>query len=240
MSKRYLGFLAAALVGVCVSPVMATAAHAAKSTPSVTVNASPEPVRAGSSVKVAGRVGSGTSGNNGRVNIYFRKASASTFTYVGYTSASASGTYAKYLKQSTSGVWKVRFLGNTRRNANWSGTDYVEAQAYRNVTTTRFSKSGTGDYTSAPITMYVDKPALVTMTAQCVEPDYNFLSVDWIGHPEFDWEMADLSFPTSGYAASGSSYMYPSVRDGFIDITTQDDCSWTVKITQVVRKLVKV
>jgi hypothetical protein len=240
VKKRSLTFLAAALVGVCLSPIMATAAQASKSTPSVTVNASPEPVRAGSTVKVAGRVGSGASGNQGRVNIYFRRESSSTYSYIGYTSSSASGSYAKYLKQNTSGVWRVKFLGNTRRNANWSLGDYVEAQAYRTVTTTRFSRSGIGDYTSAPLTMYTGKPARVTFSAHCESNFLPFLSVDWNGLSSWDWENANFSFPADAYSASGSTYMYPSVRDGYVEVSTQNDCSWTVKITQSVRKLVKV
>lgn len=240
MIKRPLGLVAAALVGVCVTPLLATAAHAAKSTPTVTVNASPEPVREGGTVKVLGRVGSGTSGNNGRVKIYFRAYTSTTFAYQGSAVSSAAGYYTKSLKQTTSGTWKVKFDGNSRRKANWSGTDYVEAQGYRNVTTTRFATSGTGDYTSAPLTMWAGKPAKVAFSAVCESPDFNFLSVDWLGHPTFDWDMADLNFGSTAFSASGSTYIYPSVRDGYIAITTQDDCSWTVKITQVVRKLVKV
>lgn len=227
---------------IAVSGIMLTAApaYAAKSTPSVTINASPEPVVAGKAVKVAGRVGTSSSGSNGRVNYYFKSYKSTTYAYKGYSTSSAKGYYSKSFTQSTSGTWRVRFLGNAYRYAKYSGTDYVEARKTTTRTKTVFSMSGVGDYVGPPVTLPSTSPMRATVTLACVDDTAPFISFEWNGHPTFDWATVWAEPAAGDVYTSTTQYMYPDVRDGYFEISTQSDCSWDVTVTQPYSVSVKV
>ena len=208
-------------------------------TSSITFNASPEPLAAGANVTLSGTAGYRTSGNAATVRFYFRKYNATTFTLITSTTAATSGKFSKQTKQSTSGEWKAVYAGNSIRTAVTSGVDFVEAKAWRNVVNTRFSHSGTGDFTGSPVTWYTDRPAKVSVQVDCLESSpFNFLDVYWHGHPAAGFDYAVFEFPES--STTGSEFMYPDQRSGYIEIATQFDCSWTVTITQIVRSYVRV
>ena len=217
----------------------AAPARAAVWKSTISFNASPEPLAAGGQVTLSGKAGFTSSGNSSTVRFYFRRSTATTFTYITSTRTTATGAYVLKTRQSTSGYWKAIFGGNTIRKAATSSVDYVEAKAWRTVTSTRFSRSGTGDYTSAVSTWYADRSAKVAVRVTCTQAsDYNFLSVYWTGHPTWGYDTATFDF--TGTSRTGSSFIYPDEKTGYIEIATQDGCSWTVTVTQVVKAYVAV
>jgi hypothetical protein len=223
------------VLGMAVAPP----ANAMVYTSSITFNASPEPLAAGANVTLSGTAGYKTSGNAATVRFYFRKYNAATFTLITSTTAATSGKFSKQTKQSTSGQWKAVYAGNSIRKPVTSGVDYVEAKAWRNVASTRFSHAGTGEYTGPPVTWYTDRPAKVSVQVDCSESSpFNFLDVFWNGHPGEGFDYASFEF--TGTSTSGSGFIYPDQSGGYIEVATQFDCSWTVSITQIVRSYVKV
>lgn len=225
-----------ALAGVALVPPPAQAAPHAST---IAFNAHPEPIAAGSSVTLSGKAGYGSSGNAAAIRFYFRRFNATSYTLIASTTATSSGAFSKTAKQTTSGYWKAVYAGNSARRPATSSIDYVEARAWRNVPSTRFSRSGTGDYKSAVLSWYTDRAAKVTVRETCAEAsEYNFIRVHWTGHPT--WGADSASFDFTGTSTSGSSYIYPDEKTGYIEVTTQDGCSWTVTITQTVRAYVKV
>jgi hypothetical protein len=217
----------------------AVPAQAAVWKSSITFNASPEPVAAGGQVTLAGKAGFTNAGNAGIVRFYFRRSTASTFTYIAATKTTATGAYSLKTRQSTSGHWKATYGGNSIRKPVTSIVDYVEARALRTVISTRFSRTGTGNYKSAVSTWYTDRSAKVSIRVTCAEAtEYNFLSVYWTGHPTWSFDYARFDF--TGTSRTGTSFIYPDEKTGYIEIATQDGCSWTVTVTQVVQAYVAV
>jgi hypothetical protein len=51
---------------------------------------------------------------------------------------------------------------------------------------------------------------------------------------------SSASFDFGGAAIAKSQFVYPDEKTGYIEISTQAGCSWTVTITQTVRSYVKV
>ena len=218
----------------------AAPAHAAKRTPRVTINASPEPVVAGKTVKVAGRVGTGKSGNRGRVKYYFKSHKSKKWTYKGASKSTRSGYYSKTFKQSTSGTWQVRFTGNASRRPNSSKTDYVEARKLTTIARKVFSRSGTGDYTGPPVSLRSTSAMRATIKLSCVNNWAPFVVLSWNGTPRFDYDSIWLEPKVGKASASTTQYMYPDEKRGYFRVGTQSDCSWTVTVTQSYRGYVKV
>ena len=217
----------------------AVPAQAAVWKSSITFNASPEPVAAGGQVTLAGKAGFTNAGNAGIVRFYFRRSTASSFTYIAATKATATGAYSLKTRQSTSGYWKATYGGNSIRKPVASIVDYVEAKALRTVASTRFSRTGTGTYKSAVSTWYTDRSAKVSIRVSCAEAsEYNFLSVSWTGHPA--WSFDDARFDFTGTSLTGASFIYPDEKTGYIEIATQDGCAWTVTVTQTIQAYVAV
>ena len=81
--------------------------------------------------------------------------------------------------------------------------------------------------------------AVPAQAALCAEAsEYNFLSVYWTGHPAWSFDYARFDF--TGTSRTGTSFIYPDERTGYIEIATQDGCSWTVTVTQAVQAYVAV
>ncbi|HEX8347009.1 MAG TPA: hypothetical protein VF657_20065 [Actinoplanes sp.] len=237
--RRSFHYLTATIVALLGTAFLAAPAQAMLYTSSITFNAAPEPVAAGSYVTLSGTAGYKTSGNAATVRFYFRRYNAAAFTLITSTTAASTGTFTLKVKQSTSGSWKAVYAGNSIRKPVSSNLDYVEAKAWRNVVSNRSSFSGAGDYTSPVLTWYTDRPAKVSVQVQCTEASpFNFYGVAWFGHP--NWGFDDATFDFTGTSTSGSSFIYPDQRTGYIDIVTQDGCTGTVTVSQVVRAYVKV
>ena len=116
------------------SPTVQPAPQApAKCASTITLNASPEPLKAGSLVTLSGYAGCRSSGNAGTVRLSFRKYGGTAYALITQTRALSSGTFKVQTKQTTSGYWKATYLGNTTRGAVESSDDYVEARAWRYV-----------------------------------------------------------------------------------------------------------
>lgn len=98
-------------------------------------NASPEPIRKGSTLSVAGTlqvVKSGRFahvGSNQPVSIYFLARGARTPTYKGYTRTTSNGTFRFRTTATTDGTWSAAWLpkSGTYVNAH-SSTDYVDVR----------------------------------------------------------------------------------------------------------------
>jgi hypothetical protein len=238
--RRRLQVLMIAVAAVLGGTAVAAPAQATVYTSTISFNASPEPLTAGASVTLSGTAGYKNSLNAGTVRFYFRKWNTSTYTLITSTTAVASGTFSKTVKQTTSGYWKAVYAGNSVRRPVTSTVDYVEAKAWRTVSSVRFTRSDVGDYTGPVSTWYTDRSAAVSVRATCDEPsDFNFLYVVWNGKPA--WGYSAASFDFGGRAAiAKSQFVYPDEKSGYIEVTTQAGCSWTVTITQRVRAYVKV
>jgi hypothetical protein len=234
---RLLAVLAAVVLGVTglVQPAQAAVWKSA-----ISFNASPEPVAAGGFVTLSGTAGFTKSGNEGVVRFYFRRANSTAFTYIVSAKTRSNGAYSTRTRQSTSGHWKAVYGGNAIRKPVTSAVDYVEAKAWRNVVRTRFKRSDTGNYTGPVSQWATDRSATMSAKVTCAQASpYNFFNVYWTGKPVWGSSAVELSFK-GGATAAGARYLYPDEKTGYIEIATQDDCTWTVTITQTVRAYVVV
>lgn len=238
--RRRLQVLLVAVAAMLGGAVVAAPAQATVYTSTITFNASPEPLAAGASVTLSGTAGYKTTLNAGTVRFYFRKWNANTYSLITSTKAAASGKFSMTARQTTSGYWKAVYGGNSVRKAATSSVDYVEARAWQNVDSVRFSRSDVGDYTGPVAAWYTDRAASVSVRATCDAPsEYNFLYVIWNGKPT--WGYSAASFDFDGRAAiAKSQFLYPDEKTGYIEIATQAGCSWTVTVKQRVRAYVKV
>ncbi|HET6529333.1 MAG TPA: hypothetical protein VFH03_01760 [Actinoplanes sp.] len=231
-----------ALVAAAMATVgAAPPAQAVAATSAVTLNAGPEPVPAGAMVTLSGTAGRGTTGNGGVVRFYFRKWNATTATFITSARVAASGKFTKQTRQSTSGYWHAVYGGNSVRRTATSAVDYVEARAWRNVPRVRFNRTGTGGYTSPVLTWSTDRLASVAVLLRCpAGSTSNYLSVSWNGKPNFGWDGAWFEPANDGTSLSASTHIDPTEKTGYIRVTAQLGCTWTVKISQSVRSYVKV
>lgn len=234
---RLLPVLAAVVLG---TTGLAQPAQAAVWTSAISFNASPEPVAAGGYVTLSGTAGFTKSGNTGVVRFYFKRDNSTAFTYIVAARTSANGAFSTRTRQSTSGSWKAVYAGNAIRKPVTSAIDHVQAKAWRTVLQTRFQRSDTGNYTG-PVTQWAtDRSATMTAKVTCTEASpFNFFNVYWTGKPVWGSSTVELSFK-GGAAATGTRYLYPDEKTGYIEIATQDDCTWTVTISQSVRAYVVV
>ncbi|MFE5138357.1 hypothetical protein ACFRDV_11850 [Streptomyces fagopyri] len=98
----------------------------------VTVNASPEPVAAGSTITVTGRVERANwdthtyQGYGGRtVSLQFKASGASSYTTVKKTTSSSTGSLKTTVKATKPGTWRWTYYGNSTSGAKSSTGDYV-------------------------------------------------------------------------------------------------------------------
>ena len=230
--KRTFQAMVIPVVAVLSTASIAAPVQAAPMSSTISFNVDPEPIEAGSYVTLSGTAGAGNTGNAGIVRLLFRSYHGSSYTQIATTTAAATGRFSARIKQHTSGYWKAVYNGNAARPSVTSAVDYVEAKAWRNVASTRFSRSGAGDYRSAPTTWYTDRVAKVSVTVNCSNLQSNFLSVTWNGHPDgFDYAWFDIP----GTSFSGSSFMYPDQKNAHIEVMSQIGCSWNVSMIQLVR-----
>jgi hypothetical protein len=239
--RRGTQWVTAMVAAVVATVGAAPPAQAAAATSTITLNAAPEPVAAGAMVTLSGTAGRGTTGNGGVVRFYFRKWNATASTLITSASVAASGKFTKQTRQSTSGYWQAVYGGNSVRKAVTSTVDYVEARAWRTVPSIRFNRTGTGAYTSSVLTWYQDRLASVAALLRCpAGSSSNYLSVSWNGKPNYGWDGAWFEPANDGISLSSSTHIDPTEKTGYIRISTQPGCTWTVKISQSVRSYVKV
>jgi hypothetical protein len=238
--KRLLQLMLIPIVAVLGATVVAAPAQAVVRNSTISFNASPEPVAAGGLVTLSGTAGYSKSGNAGTVRFYFRRTNATTFTYITAGKTTASGSFRVQTKQSTSGYWKAIYGGNSVRKAVASGADHVEAKAWRTVTAVRFRHTDTGNYTGPVVQWSADSSATMYARVNCTTAAQpNFFHVSWNGQPT--WGFSSVELPFRGTAsAEGTRYLYPDERTGYIEVATQDDCTWGLTITQTVRAYVAV
>jgi len=85
---------------------------------SLTLDASPEPVKKGKTLttkgtlKIDGKVLSGA-----QVKIYFKATGATSYTYKGAATTNSKGIYSKSFTASKTGIWKATYAGSTTRNS---------------------------------------------------------------------------------------------------------------------------
>ncbi|MFD9095832.1 hypothetical protein [Streptomyces collinus] len=98
----------------------------------VTVNASPEPVAAGGTITVTGKVTRANwdthtyQGYAGRtVSLQFKAAGASSYTTVKKATSSGTGTLRTTVKATKPGTWRWTYYGNSTAGAKSSAGDYV-------------------------------------------------------------------------------------------------------------------
>lgn len=238
--KRLFQLMLIPIVALLGTVALGVPVQAAARTSTIRFNAAPEPLVAGSQVTLSGTAGYSKSGNAGTVRFYFRATKATKFTYITSGKVAANGTFKVRTRQGTSGYWKALYAGNASRKPVTSGTDYVEARALRDVAVVRFSHSDTGDYTGPVVRWSTDRSARTVVRVACPAASANnFFYVYWTGKPT--WGSSSVEVPFKGTAgASGTRYLYPDEATGYIEIATQDQCVWTVIITQTVRAYVAV
>lgn len=101
-------------------------------------NASPEPVRKGSPIKVTGSVSRLTVGTYGTakyvpysahaVDIYFRPLTSSTYTKVSSALTSSTGSFARSITATVDGCWKAYSVQTSYNVGRWSTADCVDVQ----------------------------------------------------------------------------------------------------------------
>ena len=235
------GMRSVIVAAILAMAAVASPAQAAVYTSTITLNASPEPVAAGGLVTLAGTAGRGVTGNGGTVRFYFRRWNATKYTYITSAPVAGTGKFTKQTRQSTSGSWQAIYGGNSIRKTVTSGADYVEAKAWRNAPVVRFNRSGTGGYTSPVLTWSTDRLASVNVLMRCpAESSSNFLAVTWTAKPDYGFDSAWFEPANDGPTLSGATHLDISEKTGYIRVSTQPDCTWTVKISQSVRSYVKV
>jgi hypothetical protein len=85
---------------------------------SLTLDASPEPVKKGKTLtgkgtlKIDGKLLSGA-----QVKIYFKATGATSYTYKGAATTNSKGAYSKSFTASKTGIWKATYAGSTTRNS---------------------------------------------------------------------------------------------------------------------------
>jgi hypothetical protein len=238
--KRLLQLMLIPIVALLGAAALGVPVQAAARTSTIRFNAAPEPVTAGSQVTLAGTAGYGRSGNAATVRFYFRATKATTFSYITSGKVAADGTFQVRTRQGTSGYWKALYGGNVNRKPITSGTDYVEARALRDVAVVRFRHTDTGDYTGPVVRWSTDRSARTAVRVTCPTASANnFFYVYWTGKPT--WGSSSVEVPFKGtQSSSGTRYLYPDEATGYIEVATQDNCTWTVIITQTVRAYVAV
>lgn len=226
--RRALFAIGTATIGIVGLPVPS---HAAVTTAGITINATPEPVTAGSYVTIKGRVGPGSAGNAGTVRVYFKKRTSSTYVWKATIKSTNAGYYSARSKQDTTGTWKAVFAGNHYRTSAFA-TDYVQAKAWRNVPVVRADYTGVGDYTGPVMNWSTTVAAKVNVAVSCDSAVAPFLTVRWYGHPVWSFDSAWFEPSAGATVFYGSSYIYPDKPTGYLEIATQSDCVWHVIVTQ--------
>ena len=103
-----------------------------------------------------------------------------------------------------------------------------KGSAYQPTTHTVFRRSSIGDY-SGP-TVRAETGVQMRMKYNIVCNSYfPFLSLTWHGDGLGDYDYVRVD---SGNVMSGSQYLNPTSNSGSFEIRTQDDCAWTVTVTQ--------
>ncbi len=96
-------------------------------------NASPEPVRKGSPIKVAGRLTKlwpdvGYVGYGGKtIEVYFKPVGG-TWTLKGTATTDSNGCWSRSFTASEDGIWQARFKGTSNYHRETSHRDYVDVQ----------------------------------------------------------------------------------------------------------------
>ncbi len=107
--------------------------HVKRNTMMPSFNASPEPVRKDSPVRVAGRLTRLTSnanyvGYSGKtISLYFKPVGG-TWTLKGTATTDSNGYWSRSFTASVDGEWQARFAGTSNYHRETSRSDYVDVQ----------------------------------------------------------------------------------------------------------------
>ena len=107
--------------------------HVKRNTMMPAFNASPEPVRKGSPIKVAGRLTKlwpdvGYVGYRGKtIDVYFKPVGGS-WTLKGSATTDSNGCWSRSFTASEDGSWQARFKGTSNYHRETSRSDYVDVQ----------------------------------------------------------------------------------------------------------------
>ena len=66
------------------------------------------------------------------------------------------------------------------------------------------------------------------------------LAVTWTAKPDYGFDSAWFEPANDGPTLSGATHLDISEKTGYIRVSTQPDCTWTVKVSQSVRSYVRV
>lgn len=100
----------------------------------LSANASPEPVRKGAQITVAGNLKRLTKYDgycNWRgvpIRIEFKPAGATTWTYLRSATTNSKGNYARLFLAAKDGSWRARYLGSTQYRSKVSSADFVDVR----------------------------------------------------------------------------------------------------------------
>ncbi|BBH71327.1 hypothetical protein ACTI_80120 [Actinoplanes sp. OR16] len=98
----------------------------------MTFAVSPDSVKAGSRITLAGVAGAGSSGNAGVVDLYFRKGENDDYLRIGRLAAGDSGRFGTTMTANASGDYMAVYRGNKQRGTA-SGSDYVSVYTTRTI-----------------------------------------------------------------------------------------------------------
>lgn len=109
-----------------------------------------------------------------------------------------------------------------------TGDAGAQGPAYQATTHTVFRRSGVGDYSGPATNADAGTQMRMTYNVSC-DSYYPFLTLSWDGDGLGDYDYVQVD---SGNEMSGTQYLSPTSSSGSFEIRTQDDCSWTVTVTQ--------
>jgi len=211
-------FVSVGLLGV--AGVAASAAPAAKQPVSIALAASASNVNQGSTVKFTGRIWQGQTGNRTPMYFYFQRRGATTWAPAGSVWANDHGDFARSVRATTSGTWKVVYPGTSTRAAAVRGRVInVFASRWRQVASYSMSASNwQGPRIKIPTTDY-----RAIASYKCAEA--NFFYLTWNGD-SYGYEYVSSSSMAATLTLNG----HQGGRSGYFGVSTWLNCSWTVKV----------
>jgi hypothetical protein len=222
--KRILIVSAASLAAGAIALAAPTAASAAthKIHPHVSATVSHSVIHAKSSVTISGKVSPKAYGHR----VYLQWASSTGWRNIGSRVLNYSSRYSFTTKPGGHGIVHYRVYdpamrGHTRAV---SRTLNVTVQIPQSITLRSYSSSSS-EWQSPSFYIPVQDYTM-SYSLSCAPDDYSpFLSVEWMSG---GYQQEYLFATRNG---NGAMYGHYGARTGYLDIGTQDDCRWAVKIT---------
>lgn len=177
---RLFAATAALLTGLSGAALPAGSSGAAPARPAdtpvtMTFRVTPDEVKQGARITLAGRAGFGDSGNAAAVALYFRRTEADPYVRVGTARAASSGHFRATLTARASGHYEAVYRGNSRRGPA-SASDFVAVYTTSTADRMLYSWSGTGLQchpectATGPRQTLGPAPVRVTFERACAQP----------------------------------------------------------------------